>query len=126
MPRWPATYTRLCGWMGLLLAFEYAVSMSLHHVVLLRRAVILPHHFADELLETDAWTPPEARARLGRVSQQRVHLGRPEVPRIDFHDGLADVHAACEIAAHRGDHPDLVDAVALPAERHAEMRGGDL
>jgi len=63
--------------------------------------------------------------RLGRIAQQRLHFGRPEVARIDPHDHVARRQARL-LAFHLVDHPHLVDAFALEAHRHAQFARGCL
>src|SRR5688572_22412039 len=126
MPWCPATKMRRYCRTGSLLALEDAEPMSLRHVVALGRAVVFPHHLRHQLLEARPRPPTQPGPGLGRVAQQRFHLGRPEVPGIDSHDGLAGVHAAREIAPHRGHHADLIGTLALPGERDAELCGRDL
>ena len=46
-------------------------------------------HLADERVERDLVRPAELFARFGRIAQEDVDFGRPEIPRVDFDQDLA-------------------------------------
>ena len=58
-------------------------AVPLDEFVPLRRIQVFPDHFRDELRKSDPRDPAELLLRLGRVAQQRLDFGRPEIAGID-------------------------------------------
>src|SRR5258708_7911580 len=71
-------------------------------------------HFRHQLLEADLVLPPELGARLRRIAQKQIDLGRPVVFRIDHDQRLA---GAAAVAA-------LIDAAPLPDDRPLDAAEG--
>src|SRR4051812_16894310 len=115
MPRWPATKTRVPRLMRSLVEVVSIVAVLLHELVALGGLQVLPHHLAHQLRELDPRLPAELGARLGGVAEERLHFRRAEIARVDRDDALAAFVEAL-----------LVDALALPADAHADLLAGGL
>src|SRR5271170_3278968 len=105
MPRWPAIQIRRPSMRN---------GSSLGAIALSRPRHALQigfHHFRDEPAETDAVAPAQLALRLGRIAEQLVDLGRPEVARIDRHQRLVRLVVG----------PGLLDAVATPYDAPPDM-----
>src|SRR5215470_12475569 len=125
MPRWPATKTRLPAKSnGSVLAAAlnieplsdaagtcpsvmpvYALPFQPH-----LRAIAIDH-FRNEIRKARLVAPTEPLVRLARIAEQNIDLGRTEVARIDFDQGLSGF----------GVDPDLIDAGAMPGDPTADV-----
>src|ERR1700735_3686891 len=100
MPRWPATKTRL-----LRSSNDGMPVLSVGRAETARlggdeRDIGLDH-LTHDFGKAALWPPTEAPARLGRVAEQPVDLGRPEIAWIDRHQRPTgvDVDAMFVLAA---------------------------
>ncbi len=57
--------------------------MLLDELISLGGLQIFPHHFCDEFFEADAWSPTQFGFGLVGVPQERFHLRRAELARIN-------------------------------------------
>src|SRR5262245_588682 len=73
--------------------------------------------------ETHPRAPAELFAGLGRVAEERLDLGRPEVARVDPHHFLAR-RGEPAAARDRIDDGDLLGAGAAPGQRDAQLARG--
>mmetsp|Transcript_10309 Transcript_10309/g.32597 ORF Transcript_10309/g.32597 Transcript_10309/m.32597 type:complete len:337 (-) Transcript_10309:231-1241(-) len=96
-----------------------ARKVSRSEVALLDEGDVGGNHLFAELLHRDLGHPAELLLGLGRVSDQQLDLGRPEVLRVDPHQ---DARLVRRVDA------DLVDALALPldGDAHGGRRKGEL
>ena len=99
--------------------------MFLHQFVALGGLEVLAHHLADQLVEADPWRPAELGLGLAWVAQQGFDFGGAEVARVDGNDALAPLSPSPSPARGRGGDEValLVDALAFPADGHAEFLG---
>src|SRR4051794_14782977 len=103
IPRCPATKTVLpCSSNGVL-AIGHLPPRDLE---------IAGHHLAHELRKAGLRLPAELLANLAGVADQEVDFGRPEIGRIDPHDGLAGLAIDA----------DFFDALAAPFDGAANFR----
>src|SRR5436189_2486323 len=98
------------------MAVAHPVPVPPRELVALGEAQILARHLGDQVLEADLRRPAELRLRLARVAEQAVHLGGPEIMRIDPHYGLAVLECGEALVARACDARRLVLAAALPVE----------
>ena len=86
-----------------------------------------PGHLVDQLREGDLRRPAEILAGAAGIAEQCLHLGRPEIDRIDPHDHVADLERALRRAlVEAGDGADLVHPLPRPCHADAEALGGAL
>ena len=72
------------------------------------------HHFGDQFRKSHRVLPSQHLARLGRISQKRIHFRRAKVPAIDSDHNVAGSRVDA----------NLVDAFALPTDRAAHSGKG--
>src|SRR5690606_17177490 len=106
-PLWPATNTRrpVSGNRILLPVAVMALALFLH------RFAVGVHHFAHQLAEAGLVLPPQPGARLGRVAEQEIDLGRTEIARVDLDQDVAGF----------GVDALLLHTLAAPRELAADM-----
>src|SRR5712692_9464069 len=89
------------------MVFVNAVSRPGDKPIALRGFQIRRHHLRDDFAERDFGLPPQLGPRLACVPQERLHLRRTKIARIDGHD-----------APSAGIEGFLVETAATPAEFH--------
>src|SRR6202012_4100994 len=107
MPRGPATQTRLpdSEKMGLL-GIAPLVPIDVYE--------ILPNHFGAQVLPVRLVPPTGLGVSLGRVADQQLDLGRPEIAGIDLHEDTAGFRAKA----------GFFDAGAAPPQGYAGLGKG--
>src|SRR5215472_216790 len=98
---------------GLLVRRDHGMAVSQRELLPLGFLEIGADHLGDELRKSDFGLPAELATRLGRVTEQAVHLGRPEIPGVDRDD------AAPLLVV-----PTLLRALALPGDADPELLSG--
>src|SRR5690242_12988195 len=73
-------------------------------------------HLGDQCCEAGGVAPAQLRRRLARIAEQEIDLGRPEIARIDAHQGVAA----------GGVEAPLLDALALPDQPPLDLAEGEL
>ena len=85
---------------------------------------IVGDHFGAHFLRGDLGRPAKQLFRLGRIAEQRLDLGGPEVTRVDPHHHVADLERRGHVAVDAGDGGDLVHTLAGEVERYAQFGSG--
>ena len=72
------------------------------------------HHVAHQRVKARSVPPPELGSRFARISEEKIHFGRPKIARIDLHQRLSGrlVEAL------------LLDAASAPDDRPADVSEG--
>src|SRR5690242_14371526 len=110
IPRWPATQTRRPA------SRNGSVAGVTAPLLAVDGGEVGLDHLGDQCFEAGGVAPPQLRRRLARVAEQEIDLGRPEVARIDAHQGVAA----------GGVESPLLDALALPDQPPLDLAEGEL
>src|SRR5436190_17934553 len=110
VPRWPATPTRRPASRNGSVAGVTAPPLAVDG------GKVGLDHLGDQRREAGGVAPAQPGRRLARIAEQEIDLGRPEVARIDAHQGVAA----------GGVEAPLVDALALPDQLPPDLAEGEL
>src|SRR5690606_8498776 len=111
----PVRISATCSFM----VVEHPITLTCDQGVTLRVAQVGVHHLGDELLDGRRGCPAELLPCLGRVAQQGVDLGRPEVARIDAYNDVA-LPGTGAGTVERGHAPRFSGSAAFPGQRNAK------
>ena len=91
------------------------IAVFFDKIISLSTLYVLPHHLADELLESDLGRPAELFPRFGWVAQKSFDFSRSEITWIDSDDN------ARLVSVNLCDHSNLIEACAFPADTYAKL-----
>ena len=111
--------------MGLFVVIHGLVAVLLHQFVAFGGLQVLAHHLGHQFVEADLRRPAQLVLGLAGVAQQGLDFGGAEVARVDGDDAAAPLSPALSLGGRgRNEVALLVDALAFPADCHAELLGG--
>ena len=89
----------------------------------LRRIKIVGNHFRDHLAQRDFRFPAQFFMCFGRIAQQRFHLSRTEVARVNGNHDIAWLHARRIMSGHRNHDAFFIHALTFKAQFNPQLSG---
>ena len=89
--------------------------------MLLSNGEICGDHLGAQLASGDLRNPSQLLERFGRVAEQRLYLGGPEVSRVNPDNDVSRLHCCAGLVLDRVDYADLIQPFTVKAQCDAKF-----